>query len=251
MKELTFNEHLQELKTRLLVVVVMFTVVFGVCYYFSTDLYDLLLKPLAEAGGEHTRRMIYTGLAEVFFSYIKLAAFASFCIILPIIAIQLYLFISPGLCSYEKKLAIFILLMSPLLFWGASIFVFYYVMPRAWHFFISFENLQTVIPIVLEAKINEYLNLIIHLVVAFGIAFQLPIILLIFNLLKIVSVQTLVSKRRLAIVVNFVIAGIITPPDVLSQIALAIPMVLLYELSIVMCKFIENRGSNNARYQMD
>ena len=248
--KLTLTEHLHELKVRIIVILASFITAFITCYYFSNNIYNFLLQPLADLNEEHLRRIIYTGLAEAFITYLKLAAFSSFLIIVPIIAIQSYLFISPGLCNYEKKIAAFILLMSPLLFWSGSIFVFYYVMPRAWHFFLSFENSNAVIPIMLEAKISEYLNLVIHLVVAFGVAFQLPIILLILNLLKIVSSTNLINKRRLAVVINFIIAGILTPPDILSQFALAIPMLLLYEISIIMCKFVENRGSN-VRHQMD
>jgi sec-independent protein translocase protein TatC len=218
-----------------------------VCYYFSNYIYDLLLEPLAKLSQDHVRRVIYTGLAEAFFTYLKLAAFTSLIITIPILATEIYLFISPGLHKSERRIAAFILFMSPILFWLGGIFVFYYVMPRAWHFFLGFENNDASMPLVLEAKISEYLSLVIQLIIAFGLAFQLPIVLLILNLVKVVTVVGLQEKRRLAVVINFIIAGILTPPDVISQIALAIPMLLLYEISIIMCKFVENRG-NNAGY---
>jgi sec-independent protein translocase protein TatC len=173
---------------------------------------------------------------------VKLAAFASFIVIMPLIALECYLFIAPGLYVNEKRIARFIVFMSPVLFWSGSVFVFYFVMPRAWQFFLGFENNSTVVPLILEAKISEYLSLVIQLLVAFGLAFQLPIVVSILNLLRILTRQDLQEKRRVFIVISFVIAGILTPPDVLSQFALAIPMLLLYEISIIMCKFLENRG---------
>ncbi len=239
MKSYTLKEHFLELKTRLLRVFTTFSISFIICYYFSDDIYNILLEPLVHLSHLDVRKVIYTGLTEAFFSYIQLAAFVSFIMIMPIIAIECFLFLRPGLYSYEKKYAVFIVFMSPILFWCGSIFVFYFVMPRAWQFFLSFEK-NTVIPLILEAKISEYLNLVIQLIIAFGMAFQLPIIILMLNLLKLLTTKDLVNKRRIAVVIIFIIAGVLTPPDVLSQFALAIPMLLLYEASIIMCKFIQN-----------
>lgn len=251
-QKLRIADHLLELKARLLKIVVVFTVVFALCYYFSDYIYDFLLRPLADSyknksGNSHgSHKVIYTGLAEAFFTYIKLASFSSLMVIIPFIACQIYLFVSPALYKSEKLIAIFIFFMSPILFWCGSIFVFYYVMPKAWQFFLSFEQNDSLLPMVLEARISEYLTLVIQLMIAFGLAFQLPIILLVLNLLGLLSVAQLKQKRRIAIVVNFVIAGILTPPDVISQFALAIPLLLLYETSIIMCKFIENRKNHYA-----
>ncbi|OZG32292.1 preprotein translocase subunit TatC [Rickettsia endosymbiont of Culicoides newsteadi] len=243
MKSYTFKEHFLELKARFLRVFAAFIIGFIICYYFSSDIYNILLEPLAELSHANIRRVIYTGLTEAFFTYIKLAAFVSFIMIIPIISIECFLFIKPGLYSHEKKYAAFILFMAPILFWCGGVFVFYFVMPRAWQFFLSFEDHNVVIPLILEARVSEYLNLVIQLIIAFGIAFQLPIIMLILNLLKILTAKDLVNKRRWSIIIIFVIAGILTPPDVLSQFALAIPMLLLYETSVIMCKFVENRGN--------
>jgi sec-independent protein translocase protein TatC len=238
MQTFTFREHFIELKSRLLKILCAFIVCFVIYYHFSDIIYNILLDPLAKLNSGNLRKVIYTGLTEAFCTYLQLAFFASFVTIMPIIAIQIYLFIRPGLHKNERKIAISVLLLSPILFWCGGFFVFYYVMPHAWSFFVSFERNYLVLPIVLEAKISEYLNIIIRLIIAFGIAFQLPIILIILNLLKIITLQNLRQKRRLAIVINFIIAGILTPPDVISQFALAIPLILLYEISIVTCKLI-------------
>lgn len=240
----TFREHFIELKQRIIKILCAFLISFCFCYYYSDRVYDFLLRPLAEAGSMELRKVIYTGLAEAFFTYLKLAAFSSLIIIFPFVAFQVYRFISPGLHKTEKNIAAFILLASPLLFWGGGLFVFYYVMPKAWQFFLSFENINSSVPIVLEAKVSEYLSLIIQLFLAFGLAFQLPIIILILNLFKVLSVESLKRRRRLSIVINFILAGVLTPPDVISQLALAMPLLLLYEISILMCKLVENRKTN-------
>lgn len=248
MRLYTIKEHLAELQVRLLKIVISFTLVFTFCYYFSKDIYILLLRPLFELTPEINRKIIYTGLTEAFFTYIKLAAFCSFVLILPIIALQIYNFIKPGLYKEEKIFAAFVLCMSPALFWFSSIFVFNYVMPKAWSFFLSFEDHISAMPIILEAKISEYFNLVMHLVIAFGLAFQLPVVLLILDLLQIINVAALRKKRRIAIVINFIISGVLTPPDVISQFALAIPMILLYEIAIMMCIFVENKIIKNKGY---
>lgn len=247
----SFQEHLSELKIRLFRIFIIFIIAFAICYYFSDTIYSFLLEPLAKLSKNNLRNIIYTGLTEAFFTYIKLAAFSAFSIIIPVIALECYLFVSPGLYSHEKKIIGFILFISPILFWCGSIFVFYFVMPKAWNFFLSFEKRDIIVPIMLEARISEYLNLVIHLIIAFGAAFQLPVIIIILNILKIVKAQTLKQKRRIAVVINFIIAGILTPPDILSQFALAIPLLLLYEISIIICNYIEKTEVINAKYQMD
>jgi sec-independent protein translocase protein TatC len=249
-KLLTFSEHLSELKMRLIWVLFFFISGFALCYHYKEELYEFSVRPLYDLQASvpnHTdRRLIYTGLAEVFLSYIKLSCFGSICIILPVINLQIYLFLNPALKSYERKIALLMLSFSPILFWLGIFFTYSYVMPKAWSFFASFERFDSQIPMIMEAKVNEYLNLVIDLFVAFGIAFQLPIAIVILNLLGILSVEILIKKRRFAILFNFIIAGIITPPDVLSQIALAIPMLLLYEVSVFICKLLQKKRSQNA-----
>jgi len=242
MKEYSFKEHFAELKKRFLVIIAFFTTAFIICYYFSDDIYIFILKPLANATNHHERKIIYTGMTEAFFTYLKLSFWAAFLIIIPVISYQLYGFISPGLLQNEKKFILPALIIAPLLFYLGGLFVFYFVMPNAWQFFLSFENQNSLLPIVLEARISEYLSVVMQLVTAFGLAFELPIVMLILSILNLVSAQQLKNKRRLAVVIIFISAAILTPPDVLSQIALAIPLILLYEISITICNLVENRG---------
>ena len=150
---------------------------------------------------------------------------------------------APGLLVKEKKLVILILSFLPILFYIGGFFVFYFVMPRAWEFFLSYENSSINIPLVLEVRISEYLDLIIQLAFAFGLAFQLPVVMVILGSLGLVGPNSLRRKRRISIVVIFIMSAIFTPPDVISQIALAIPLILLYEISIILCKLVEKKRS--------
>ena len=248
MEKYTLKEHFLELKKRFFIIIAFFICAFIFCYYFSNYIYNFILSPLAEITSNHKRKVIYTGMTEAFFTYLKLSLWAAFLIIIPVISYQLYRFISPGLLKNEKAIILPTLIISPLLFYLGGVFVFYLVMPNAWQFFLSFENLDSSMPIILEARISEYLTVVMQLITAFGLAFELPVIMLILSVLELVSAQGLRNKRRLAIVLIFIIAAILTPPDVLSQISLAIPLILLYEISIVICNLIENRSKKNAGY---
>jgi len=252
MEKYTLKEHFLELKKRFFIIIASFICAFIFCYYFSDYIYNFILEPLAEVTSNHRRKIIYTGMAEAFFTYLKLSLWTAFLIIIPVVSYQLYRFIAPGLLKTEKtqKKTIILptLVISPLLFYLGGIFVFYLVIPNAWQFFLSFEDQDSTIPIILEARISEYLSVVMQLITAFGLAFELPVIMLILSVLKLVSAQGLKNKRRLAIVIIFIIAAILTPPDVLSQISLAIPLILLYEISIVICNLVENRSKKNAGY---
>jgi sec-independent protein translocase protein TatC len=242
LQKYTFKEHFIELKNRLLRVVLCFIIFFTISYLFKENIYDFFLKPLVDLSTGIDRKIIYTGLAEAFFSYIKLSIFVSFAATIPFICYQVYAFISPGLHAFEKRIVLTVLAFSPILFYCGSFFVFYIVMPRAWDFFLSYESNNMSLPLVMEARISEYLSLVIQLTTAFGVAFQLPIILVILGVLGIVNSAGLKRQRRVAIVIIFIVAAIFTPPDVISQIALAIPLLILYEVSIMLCKLVENRG---------
>jgi sec-independent protein translocase protein TatC len=240
-----FKEHLGELRSRLMLIGVFFISAFLVSYYFSEEIFHILLKPLTDISGDTERRMIYTGLTEAFFTYMNLSVFAALCLSLPLISVQTYFFLRPGLYKSERYLAGSLFIFAPILFILGGLFVYYFVMPKAWEFFLSFEVRDAIIPLMLEARISEYLGLISKLIMAFGLAFQMPIILILLTMFGLMSSDILRKRRRIAIVIIFIIAGIITPPDILSQIALALPMLLLYEISIAFCIYVE-KGRKNA-----
>lgn len=233
--------HLHELRKRLIISVLGVVIASCVAYIYAENIYNYLTLPLAEASGDKNHKLIFTGLTEAFFTYIKLSCFAGFIIAFPIIATQLYFFIAPGLYRKEKKIVLPYLIAAPILFLLGAALVYFYVMPLAWKFFIGFETIgaNAKMPIVLEARVSEYLALVISLIMGFGLAFQMPIILVLLAQVGFVQGSWLAEKRRFAIVVIFILAAILTPPDVISQIALAIPLILLYEISILICKRIE------------
>nr|WP_181378223.1 twin-arginine translocase subunit TatC [Pseudoroseomonas aestuarii] len=237
-KPMPLIEHLLELRTRLLWSLGAFIIAFALCYYFSAQIYGFLARPLADilhqqSGGE--RRMIFTALYEAFFTYLKVAMFGAVFISFPMWATQLWLFIAPGLYRSEKKALLPFLLASPVLFLLGAALAYYFIFPLAWKFFISFETPPGTgaLPVQLEAKVSEYLSLVMHMILAFGIAFQLPVALTLMAKVGIVSVAGLKKGRRYAIVGMFVVAAVITPPDIISQVGLAVPLILLYEISIL------------------
>lgn len=239
-------EHLIELRRRLFYAALGFVLAFFVCFYFAKPIYGFLVQPLAEIlsemGGD--RRMIYTHLLEAFFTEMKVAAFAALMLAFPLLAGQLWAFIAPGLYKHEKKAFLPFLVATPILFLLGAAMVYYLVMPTAWRFFLSFEDTSMTsvgLPIQLEAKVGEYLSLVMSLIFAFGLAFQLPVLLTLMARVGLVSSKGMAEKRRFAIVGIFVAAAILTPPDVISQLGLAIPMILLYELSIWSAKMVERK----------
>jgi sec-independent protein translocase protein TatC len=240
--EITTLEHLTELKKRILLCVLAFILLSCVSYFFAEGIFNFLIAPLEKmATKAFERKFIYTNLSEVFFSYLKLAMFAGFIFSFPIFASQIYLFIAPGLYKQEKRTFLPFIILSPILFLLGSAFAYYFIFPLAWKFFLSFETVkETAIPILLEAKVSEYIALVMSFIIAFGLAFQLPLFLLLLVSFNFIDKEWLVKKRKLAIVAIFIVAAVITPPDIISQIALAIPMVILYELAIMCCRYIKN-----------
>ena len=240
-------EHLIEFRKRLMVVFIAWIIGFAVAYLFKTQTYGFLIQPLIEAyGGEQaaqTRRLIYTSLPETFFTYMRLSLFVGFCMAFPVIAQQFYGFVAPGLYKHEKRVVVPYLLISPLLFFAGMALVYYYVFPLAWKFFIGFEQLNSSgelpIAVVLEAKVSDYLSLVMQMLIAFGLAFQLPVVLTLLARAGMVRADNLAKTRKFALVGIVTVAAIFTPPDVISQVALAVPLLLLYELSIVSCRLIE------------
>lgn len=239
---MTILEHFQELKTRALYSIIFLLVSWGICYYYVEGLYDFLLAPLKNTiGNSGQHRIIYTHLAEAFFTYLELSLYVAILLSLPFFAVQFYIFLAPGLYRDEKLALVPFLILSPLLFLLGACFVYYFVFPMAWQFFLGFEKnaANSALPIVFEAKIGEYLKLVVQMIIAFGMVFQMPILLTLLAKIGIVTGVGLKKKRKIAVVAILVIAAFLTPPDVLSQVALAVPMYILYEISIFMCRFVE------------
>jgi len=234
-----FLHHLAELKRRLIYSLLAFIVATIACYAVADEIYEFLVRPLAAAFSDPShRRLIYTGLTEAFVAYLKLALFAGFFVAFPVIAAQLYLFLAPGLYKKERKALLPYLVAAPTLFLCGAAFAYYFVFPAAWKFFVSFESLGTVggLPIQLETKVSDYLGIVMHLMIAFGLSFQLPVILVLLVKAGVITLSQLQRGRRYAIVIIVTVAAFITPPDVFSQIALSVPLYVLYEISILLCK---------------
>ena len=241
----TVVDHLVELRSRLLNTFIFLFFSFIVCYFFSENIYSFLVNPYAEAiiqsGLE--RRLIFTALHEAFLTYLKVAFFAAFFITSPFFLLQIWKFIAPGLYQNEKKAFFPYLVSTPILFLIGGLIVYYLIMPLAIDFFLSFETPKSDsnLPIQLEAKVNEYLSLIMRLIFAFGISFQLPVVLSLLARIGIVNSVYLKTRRKYVIVIMFAFAAILTPPDPITQIGLALPLLLLYEISIITVKIIEKK----------
>jgi sec-independent protein translocase protein TatC len=243
-------DHLIELRQRLIWSLLSFIVAFFVCYVFAEQIYAFLTHPLAEAmKGQPGRRMIYTALYETFFTYLKVSAFGAICLSFPMVAIQIWMFVAPGLYKNERSAFLPFLLATPILFFTGAALVYFGLMPVAITFFLGFETPggEGTLPIQLEAKVSDYLDLIMTLIFAFGLSFQLPVLLTLLGRVGIVSSDFLRRNRRFAIVFAFVVAAVLTPPDIMSQFALAIPLCLLYEGSIWSVRLIEKRRDDQSK----
>ncbi len=243
--KMSLIEHLTELRQRLMYAVAAFLVAFGVCWYFASDIYAFLAAPLMDVLQERGQDtgMVYTALWEAFFTEIKVAFFAGICLSFPFIATQIWLFVAPGLYSKEKRAFLPFLIATPVLFVMGAAFVYYFIFPLAWDFFVSFQSdgtdgsvRQDLLP-----KINEYLSIVMKLIFAFGLSFELPVLLTLMARVGLVSAEGLGKKRKYAIVIIVAVAALITPPDVISQVGLAIPILILYEISIVLARAVEKK----------
>ena len=247
-----FISHLVELRQRLINSLIFLAILFIVCYYFSEYIYGFLVDPYAQAVKDDgiERRLIFTALQETFLTYLKVSFFAAFFITSPYILIQVWKFIAPGLYDNEKSAIIPYLIATPILFLLGGMIVYYLIMPLAIKFFLSFESsgINTNLPIQLEAKVNEYLSLIMKLIFAFGLSFQLPVALSLLARVGAIDSKFLKERRKYVVVIIFAAAALLTPPDPITQIGLAIPLLILYELSIFSVSIIEKkREENNAQ----
>ena len=240
-----FVGHLTELRSRLVKSIICLFFFFVICYFFAENIYGFLVEPYAEAvkDDEVNRRLIFTALQETFITYLKVAFFAAMFISSPIILIQIWKFIAPGLYKNEKRALLPYLIATPTLFLLGGMLVYYIVMPLMIKFFLSFETSAQInsLPIQLEPKVNEYLSLIMRLIFAFGISFQLPVLLSLLARVGFVDSEYLKKRRKYVIIIIFVVAAILTPPDPITQIGLGIPLLILYELSILSVKIMEKK----------
>jgi len=245
-----FISHLTELRKRLIHSFIFLIIFFIGCYFFAEHLYGFLVEPYAKAVKDDgtERRLIFTALQETFLTYLKVSFFAAFFVTCPFILTQVWKFIAPGLYKHEKIAIVPYLILTPILFFLGGMLVYYLIMPLAIKFFLSFESsgLTTGLPIQLEAKVNEYLSLVMKLIFAFGISFQLPVVLSLLAKVGIVDAKFLKKRRKYVVVIIFTVAALLTPPDPITQIGLAIPLLILYELSIFSVSIIERKNNKNA-----
>lgn len=241
-------EHLVELRKRLINIAIALVVLLVVCFLFAGQIFDILLNPYRSIYSDPGQmELIYTAPQEFFFTQIKVAMFGAMVIAFPVIATQIYKFVAPGLYKNERAAFLPFLVASPLLFLLGAAMVYFFFTPMVMWFFLSMQQLPAdgQVSIQLLPKVSEYLGLIMMLILSFGLVFQLPVVTSLLVRVDILRAATLAEKRKYAWVVAFIVAAVLTPPDPISQIGLALPTILLYEISIITARMIEKSRSRS------